>query len=1176
MTLNLIAQEEFIKDWLVIGPFQGNNTESLLKKSYIKDETGIIPSQGAKYADKMWHHETADQYGKLDFVDLNYSGEYCAVYSHVYFYSPKEKNIYFHLGSDDGIAVWLNGKQIFCKQVFRGWKADDDQVLARLGKGWNRLLIKVVNGTGGHALSARITDSKGNPIQSLLYKINNPFGNSTFINPEVSPWLVCRDVFFDDSFSKGKDVYLLGLNVDIKNLGLKEAEDAVCTVTVADDKKENVYVQSVKIKKTERPQRIILEVDEILSFIKRGKQLCIESTWEKQQQTSRFDFYAEEILKILLNSSFDQTSENIVKERDYLRKNLEWARFFEQEELVIPRDVIYNVISSYFNDDWDEVKSYFEKINYKIRMIAAELKENTIYFTGNAHIDMAWLWKFEETVQVCYETFASALNFAEKYPNFVYCQSSAQAYWWMENRFLDYFKAIQDKVKSGQWEIIGGMWVEPDLNIPNGESIVRQLLYGKRYFRKKFGIDVKVGFNPDTFGYCWTLPQIFKKAGINSFVTQKITWNDTNEFPHKIFWWESPDGSRILAVFPFTYVHTGEPKRVAREFIKHKQVSGTSDQLVLYGVGNHGGGPTQENIDNIHQIQKIDAYPRAEMSSVKNFVDIVRKKYDDLPVWDDELYLEYHRGTYTSQAQTKKNNRLSEIRMEGAEKLAVISGLEYPGDELFEGWHLTLFNQFHDILPGSSISEVYDDADVQYENIRKLTGRVINWSLEKLLNSVDYQNTGIPVIVFNPLNWKRKDVVAVEIPENYTQDMGIYDGNEHEIPYQILEGKLQFSGVEIPACGFKTFYLKRGRNKKMTDRLSISETSLENSFLNIEINPKNGNISRIFDKKNKREILESGKEGNVLEAFKDIPEDWDAWNIAYPFEKKCNIDNVQDISILYDTPQKVALRIIRTYSKSKFIQDLVLYNGIPRLDIENRVDWHEDHVLLKSAFHLNVFNDFATYEIPFGIINRPTVAKTSFDSAKFEVSGHKWIDMTENDSTYGVSLLNDCKYGFDVKKNRMRITLLKSAKYPDPEADMGKHYFTYSIYPHEGSWKTGNTYQAAYELNYPLLTKTGDLDHIQKSTKSLPEDLAFITSDQQNIIISAIKKAEDSDDVIVRFYETYGRKIPLCLTFSSNVIKAEETNLLEEPAADVRVEGREIILDVDPYEIKTLKIRLTK
>ena len=489
---------------------------------------------------------------------------------------------------------------------------------------------------------------------SLKYDINNPYGKKKFSEPDISPWLVCEEIFFDNSYSAKKDEFLLGLNLDVKNIGLQEAEEAVCKVTVEDNQEKTVYVKTVQTEKIDTPLRIILWETEILSLVQKGIQINVELKWDNQLQKSRFDFDVQTLLEILLNTSFDKLSEDIVIEREYLKKNLGWAQFFKQDELIISGDFIYNFISSFFNHDWNKVKSFFEKVNYKIRKIAAELKENTIYFTGNAHIDMAWLWKFEETVQVCYETFESALNFADKYPGFVYCQSSAQTYWWMENRFPNYFKAIQDKVKSGQWEIIGGMWVEPDLNIPNGESIVRQLLYGKRYFWKKFGIDVRVGFNPDTFGYCWTLPQIFKKAGINSFVTQKITWNDTNEFPHKMFWWESPDGSRILAVFPFTYVHTGEPKRVAREFIKHKKVSGISDQLVLYGVGNHGGGPTQENIDNIHQIQKIDAYPRAEMSSVKNVIDIVRSKYNDLPVWDDELYLEYHRGTYTSQAKTKK------------------------------------------------------------------------------------------------------------------------------------------------------------------------------------------------------------------------------------------------------------------------------------------------------------------------------------------------------------------------------------------------------------------------------------------------------------------------------------------------------------------------------------------
>ncbi|MDZ7724484.1 MAG: glycoside hydrolase family 38 C-terminal domain-containing protein [candidate division KSB1 bacterium] len=588
-------------------------------------------------------------------------------------------------------------------------------------------------------------------------------------------------------------------------------------------------------------------------------------------------------------------------------------------------------------------------------------------------------------------------------------------------------------------------------------------------------------------------------------------------------------------------------------------------------MGNHGGGPTRENIDHILKMDQIDAFPRVQMSSVQTMINRVNSAYPNLPVWNDELYLECHRGTLTTQAQTKRNNRKCKIAIESAEKIAVVAGIDYPVDELREAWRLTLFNQFHDILPGSSICEVYEDADMQYRNVHKLTHRIRTRGLDALLNEIDHASAGIPVLVFNPLNWSRNDSVRVRVPSVFRKGMGLFDAQDREIRYTISEGDILFSGIDIPAIGYRTLYLKqRQTGADINADFRITLASLENRYLKIEVNPKNGNIAAIYDKRHNRDVLQTGQEGNLLQAFEDRPTDWDAWNIGYT-GKEWKIEQVKEIFVLEDSAERIALRVIRPFNQSRFIQDLVLYPDIPRLDIEDIIDWHEEHVLVKAAFPVNVRSEVAAYEIPFGHINRRTVAADSYDAAKFEVSGHKWIDLSESDHSFGVSLLNDCKYGFDVKANLMRMTLLRSPKWPADNADMGRHRVIYSVFPHTGDWRSGGTCRQACELNTPFLTRVGCLN---SSAGHRPDTDSFLSCDKSNIIMSAVKKAEEGSGMIVRLYETDGIQTSVQLKVHGPIDSAFETNLLENIIGDIVIRGSYLLFEIGPYEIKTLVVKV--
>ncbi len=1167
----LAQDKEFISEWLVMGTFQNNQVELLLNTDYLNGEKTVTPSQGDIFTGREWKKERILEAGNINFNQMNFEiNEQCVVYVHNYVYSEKEQNIAVHIGSDDGVSMFVNGKLVHYNMTWRGWGADQDKVFARIGKGWNRFLFKVFNGSGGFDFSARITDQSDNKIPGLRYELDNPYKDQTFITPDVESWIIVEEANLASNLvRKGKN-YFYPINLFIKNIGTRDVNDLYVSLNGTDVTGNTLFSKREKIKIPDSgPYSIFLNEKDISKLLSSKSKLDIEITWADKSETSSLEFNNDIFLNTLFTSDMHNLPENITEKIEYLDLNLKWARFFLENKFSIEDNFTVNLADNFFNNKWKNADKNLDTLIEKVKTASRSLKENTIHFAGNAHIDMAWLWKFEETVQVSYETFASALNFADMDDEFVYSQSQAQAYWWIENRFPNMFKKIQEKVKNGQWEIVGGMWIEPDLNVPSGEALVRQILYGKRYFLDKFGVDVRIGYNPDSFGYNIMLPQIFKKAGIDFFITQKIGWNDTNKFPHRLFWWESPDGSRILTFFPHTYVHSAQTTETASQFKEFKEMSGSNDQLVLYGVGNHGGGPTQVHIDNIQKMKKIDAFPTVKESSTIDFMKLSNENAQklDYPVYKDELYLEYHRGVQTTQADNKRSNRISEILLEEAEKFAVIADNEYPRDELNEAWRLTMFNQFHDILPGTSISEVYDDSDVQYAFVKSLGDRMINNALTETINKINYKSEGIPVVVFNPLSWERTEVTQVMPPEHYEDGMGLFDSDGNEIPYIVLEGQISFIAEKIPSVGYKTYYLRTGRNRSLTSEMKVTDNTIENSSLIVTLDPTTGNIISLFDKKNNREVLEPGKQGNVLELLDDRPSQWDAWNIGFNGEM-WEVNDVKKMSVKSNSPLKASIRIEKEFSSSQYAQELILYKDSPVLDIVTSVDWDEHRKFLKAAFNLNVKNDVATYEIPYGTIQRATIPKNSFDEAKTEVAAQKWIDLTDRSGDYGVSLLNDSKYGFDIKESKMRISLLKAPKYPDPNADIGKHKFTYSLYPHKGGWREADTFRKAYQLNYPLIARTGG-----RNTGDMPEVLSYASTDQPEIIITVVKKSEDSDDIIVRFHETHGKQVNTTLKFNKSIVRVKETDLIERPLETLDFNGKEVTIPTKPYEIKTILVK---
>ncbi len=810
-----------------------------------------------------------------------------------------------------------------------------------------------------------------------------------------------------------------------------------------------------------------------------------------------------------------------------------------------------------------------------------------LFIVGNAHIDVAWLWRIYETMRVARNTFYTVIKNMAEYPELRYAQSSAIMYQWMEEYFPEVFEAIREKVKEGKWEIVGGMWLEPDCNLISGESWVRQILYGKRYFRDKFGVDVKVGWNIDSFGYNWNMPQIYRKSGIDYFVTQKIWWNDTTVFPYYVFWWEGVDGTRILSYFPpVGYTSRLRLIETVKALSTYEATTGYKKALILYGMGDHGGGPNREILNRVRHYAELKISPQFIHSTSMDFLkNIERDLGNSIPVWRDELYLEYHRGTYTTHSEIKKNNRRSEAMLSTTEKLASLAylfGKDYPSADFLRAWKLVMTNQFHDILPGSGITSIYRDAMEFYRRAFKILGRIKSSSARYLFSRVNTEVKGLPLVVFNPLSWERKDYVKAKLPrELQGKFLVLRDPRGKVHPCEVFqeEGELYLGFIaEVPALGYVVYSLEEGKNHLATN-LRARDYVLENAYYRVKVNPRTGNISSLYYKRLGKEFIPSGREGNLLQVWEDIPERWDAWNIGYT-GRMWEINRADSVKLIHLSPVRAVIRVKKSFlglSKSRysptedfpssfFVQDITLYAGLDRVDIKMKADWWENHMFLKVAFPVSVRSERAAYEIPFAAIERTTKMQTPWEKARFEVPAHRWADLS--DGKAGISLLNDSKYGYDIHGNVMKLSLLRSPLWPDPTADRGKHSFTYSLYAHPGTWAQSHTVERGYELNQPLLAFL-----VGKHPGKLPRRFSFFSLSSSGIILDTVKKAEDDGALVLRLYESKGKPEEVVLTLYKIPRGVWETNLMEENPVPLGFKGREVPLKFKKFEIKTLKIK---
>lgn len=775
----------------------------------------------------------------------------------------------------------------------------------------------------------------------------------------------------------------------------------------------------------------------------------------------------------------------------------------------------------------------------------------TLFVFGHSHIDVAWLWPLTETERKCTRTFGTQMALMEEYPEYKFLQSQPHLYWMIKNHYPDLYERIKEKIAKGQIIPEGGMWVEADTNITGGESLIRQFLYGKKFFKDEFGVECELLWLPDVFGYSGALPQIMKGCGIKYFSTQKILWNYNggDRFPYNTFIWEGIDGTEIISHIHFDYNAKTEPKDLISRWNDRIQKDDISTFLYPFGYGDGGGGATRDHLEYLRRAKDIEGVPRTLMCNPVEFFKDLEQRGIPPARYVGELYFQAHRGTYTSQARTKKGNRKSEFALREAELWSVaanvLSGFEYPEKDMQECWRTVLLNQFHDIIPGSSIQRVYEEANAAYDKVINKASDICSEALSKI------SKHDKAITIFNSLSWNRKEIVELNEDVEGLKD---YQGNM--VPVQKTKGKT-YAEVCVPSCGFTTIY--PCEKASFESQVKAGERSLENEFIKIEFNDK-GEIISIFDRQTGRNWAKGLC--NSFKMYKDVTTQFDAWDIDSMYELlPVDLEDNASFKVISNGPLFAVLEIERKLNNSMMKQQVIIKRNSRRVDFKTTIDWQETHKLLKVSFDVDIHANEAVHEIQFGHLPRPAHRSRQFDADRFEVCAHKWSALMEENR--GFAVLNDCKYGISTLGSSLNLTLLKSAIAPDMTADKGLQEFTYSFYAWNGCFAESDVIKEAYELNCPVIVKHAEAGH-----KSL------IEIDAPNVIIEAVKLAEDgSGDIIVRLYEA--KRMSANCTFKTvlPVKKAYFASMLEDIEKETAISDGAIRFDIKPFEIKTLRLK---
>lgn len=789
------------------------------------------------------------------------------------------------------------------------------------------------------------------------------------------------------------------------------------------------------------------------------------------------------------------------------------------------------------------------------------------YAVGNAHLDLAWLWPMTETYRKTSRTFAAQLRHLEEYPDYYFLQSQPASYEMCRKYYPELFERVKEAVKKGRWLADGAMWVEPDTNMAGGEALVRQVLYGKRYFKEEFGVDSELLWLPDTFGYSAVLPQILKKSGVNYLVTQKIFWsyNEGEQFPYHYFTWKGMDGSSITSFLPTSYTYDTTPETVQNVWKNRVQKRDLDAFLFPFGYGDGGGGPSRDHIEYLEREKDLEGMPKVKMAGPMEFFHDMEAKGGPTQEYCGELYFSAHRGVYTSQAAVKYYNRKNELLLREAElwcSLAKEAGMPYPKEELEEAWKNVLLHQFHDILPGSSIARVYEDAVREHKKVQAA-------GTECLKNAMDVLAFGKEekaVTVFQSLSWDRTDVIR--LPEDF-EDGASYENGEPICTQKTEEGVLAL--VNVPSCGMvsivpsKPETAKEGASGAATAApVSVREEDgtwiLDNGIVRAVINSMGEVVSF---RKGDREFASGTM--NHLALYKDIPRRYDAWDVDSNYrEFPVELEQNARVEVVKDGGLRAELKVTRTISQSAFSQIIRLDAASDTLVFDTTVDWKELHRLLKVEFPVDVETLEGINEIQFGYMKRPVHRSRQYDKDRYEVCNHRYTALA--DESHGAAVLNDCKYGVSMDKNAIQLTLLRASASPEMRADNRVHHFVYGFMAWEGSFLESPVVQRGYELNVPMQMAEGACE-----TRS-----AF-GIDRDNVILDTVKLAEDgSGDFILRLYESKRADTTARVRLGIPAESAALCSMMEEEEETAAMEGNELVLHFKPFEIKTVRVKIER
>jgi alpha-mannosidase len=802
-----------------------------------------------------------------------------------------------------------------------------------------------------------------------------------------------------------------------------------------------------------------------------------------------------------------------------------------------------NIINPNDKSTWQEAREYAAKFLSETNGAS----QHNLSAIGYAHLDTAWLWPLAETKRKIVRTFSTTMRLMEDYASYKFASAQAQHLVWLREFQPDLYNQVKSRILEGRFVLVGGSWIEPDCNIPSGESLIRQFLFGQNFYLEEFGIRCEEFWNPDVFGYSAALPQIMRGCGIKYFLTQKLSWNQINKPANHTFIWEGLDGSQILTHFPpaDTYGSAGNVADVVKSVDLFKEHDRAKESILIFGWGDGGGGPTPGMIEQIIRMSDVDELPRVQIRTVNEFFKRCESDIKDPAKWVGELYFEYHRGTYTTQAANKRDNRRCELLLRDVEILSSLNFIDgnnsYPKVELDKLWKVVLLNQFHDILPGSSIREVYEDSAKDYDAVLREGSSLRQSAIEKL------SPAGNHWIAFNTLSKSRVDVIEIEGMDNSIQ--------------QSHNGKA-LAIVDAAPFAFAKFDAEFRIEKEASLELTLEGYKMENQFLSLILTP-GGQITSLLFKEISRQAVANECLANQFVLYEDDPINFEAWDVdVFHLEKKQKINAAVNSRVVETGPIRVAVEFEYEISQSSSIVQTVLLTAIsPRIEFHTKVNWHEAKRFLKVEFPWEIRSEQATYEIQFGHVQRPTHFNTSWDLARFEVCAHKWADLSE--PGFGMAVLNDSKYGYSTLGNVMSLSLLRSPKSPDPEADMGEHFFKYALLPHQGSFRDGGVIDEGYRFNVPLLVHRSDIDH---------DTRPFFNVDHPSIVIDTVKKAEHDDALIIRLFESYGGRCQFKLSSKYNLSSVYLCNFLEEIEHELHWHEGGVVLKIKPFQVLTIKL----